>query len=68
MSEMIANLDNKGLKYIAKEFDLFYIDIWGVIHDGIALFKDAIHCLDELEKMGKEYILLTNAPRPNSDV
>ncbi len=68
MSGMITNLDNKGLKYIAKEFDLFYIDIWGVIHNGITLFDGAIHCLDELEKMGKEYILLTNAPRPNNTV
>ncbi len=65
---MTINLDNKGLKNIAKEFDLFFIDIWGVIHNGISLFEDSINVLNELEKIKKEYILLTNAPRPNSTV
>ena len=65
---MALNLDNKGIKYIVNEFDLFFIDIWGVIHNGITLLESSIHCLNELEKLNKEYILLTNAPRPNSTV
>tara|TARA_B100001121_G_scaffold258093_1_gene236632 strand:- start:1488 stop:2300 length:813 start_codon:yes stop_codon:yes gene_type:complete len=65
---MTVNLSNKGLSEIANSFDLFYIDIWGVLHDGIKLNQDAVVVLSELDKLGKKYVLLTNAPRPNSDV
>ena len=65
---MTINLDNKGLKSVVHDFDLFFIDIWGVLHNGVTLFENSIHTLNELEKLGKEYILLTNAPRPNSTV
>tara|TARA_B100001029_G_C14967701_1_gene398311 strand:+ start:79 stop:894 length:816 start_codon:yes stop_codon:yes gene_type:complete len=65
---MAINLDDKGLKSIVHKFDLFFIDIWGVVHNGIELFDQSIKTLDELEKLNKEYVLLTNAPRPNSTV
>ena len=62
---MTINIDNKGLKTIAKDYDLFFIDIWGVLHNGISIFKNSIKVLSELENLKKEYVLLTNAPRPN---
>ena len=65
---MTVNLTNNGLREIANSFDLFYIDIWGVLHNGIKLNQDAVDVLFQLEKLGKKYVLLTNAPRPNSDV
>ena len=65
---MTVNLTDTGLKEIADSFDLFYIDIWGVLHNGIQLNKDAVNVLSKLDSLGKEYVLLTNAPRPNSDV
>ena len=68
MSLMALNLDNKGLKSIVNEFELFFIDIWGVLHNGINLFQNSIQVLNELEENQKKYVLLTNAPRPNLDV
>jgi len=65
---MPINLDKKGLKSIIMKYDLLFIDIWGVIHNGIDLFEKSIKCLNELDELGKEYILLTNAPRPNTTV
>jgi len=65
---MTLNLTDIGLKKIADNFDLYYIDIWGVLHNGIKLNEDAVDVLSKLDDMGKEYVLLTNAPRPNSDV
>ncbi|MDC1280254.1 TIGR01459 family HAD-type hydrolase [Pelagibacteraceae bacterium] len=65
---MTKNLDNDGLRSIAASYDIFYIDLWGVVHNGITLHKNAIKAIEELTKIKKEYILLTNAPRPNSSV
>ena len=65
---MTKNLDLNGLKSIADNYDLFYIDLWGVIHNGIKLHEKAIIVLKELSKKNKSFVLLTNAPRPNETV
>ena len=65
---MTKNLDKDGLSSIVDNYQLFYIDLWGVVHNGVSLHKEAIKALKEITKKGKKYILLTNAPRPNSVV
>ena len=65
---MSKNLDLNGLKSIADNYDLFYIDLWGVIHNGIKLHENAVNTLNNLVKMNKNFVLLTNAPRPNKIV
>ena len=65
---MTKNLDKEGLRAIAHNYNLFYIDLWGVIHNGIKLHEQAIIALKELSKMNKDFVLLTNAPRPNFTV
>ena len=65
---MSEDLDNKGLKAIVSNYDIFYIDLWGVIHNGINLHKSAIEALEEITKANKKYVLLTNAPRPSKIV
>jgi len=65
---MTKNLDNKGLKSIVENYDIFYIDLWGVVHNGINLHKNAIEALEEITRANKEYVLLTNAPRPKKSV
>ena len=61
---MTKNIDIEGLRSIADNYDLFYVDLWGVVHNGIALHQQAIIALKELLKMNKNFVLLTNAPRP----
>ncbi len=65
---MTKNLDKEGLRSIADNYDLFYIDLWGVIHNGIKLHEQAVIALKELIKINKDFVLLTNAPRPNFTV
>ena len=65
---MTKNLDKIGLNSIADNYQLFYIDLWGVVHNGINLHKEAINVLKQISKKKKDYVLLTNAPRPNSSV
>ena len=65
---MTKNIDLNGLRSIADNYDLFYIDLWGVIHNGINLHEKAIDVLKQLLKKKKMLVLLTNAPRPNKTV
>jgi len=65
---MTKNLDNEGLSSIVDDYQLFYVDLWGVVHNGVSLHKEAIKTLNEITKKKKDYILLTNAPRPNHAV
>tara|TARA_Y100001970_G_scaffold221911_1_gene272820 strand:+ start:21 stop:839 length:819 start_codon:yes stop_codon:yes gene_type:complete len=65
---MTKNLDLNGLQSIVDNYDLFYIDLWGVIHNGINLHEQSIVVLQELLKKRKMFVLLTNAPRPNQTV
>ena len=65
---MTKNLDKEGLSSIADKYELFYVDLWGVIHNGIVLHEKAISALKEITKRNKDYVLLTNAPRPNKTV
>ena len=68
ISNMSENLDLKGAKFLINDHDLIYIDIWGVVHNGVELYEDAVNVLDQLFELNKEYVLLTNAPRPNQTV
>ena len=65
---MTKNLDIEGLSSIVDNYQLFYVDLWGVIHNGVSLYPEAIKALKEITKRKKEYVLLTNAPRPNNAV
>ena len=65
---MTKNLDKYGFKSIVESYDLFFIDIWGVVHNGITLHDNSIKVLENLSNLNKEFILLTNAPRPNKTV
>ena len=65
---MTKNLDSVGLSSIAHNYDLFYIDLWGVVHNGIKLHQEAINTLRQISRKNKDYVLLTNAPRPNITV
>ena len=68
ISIMVKNLDQEGIKSIVNRYDLFFIDLWGVIHNGIELYDNSIDVLDNLAAAKKDFILLTNAPRPNATV
>ena len=47
---MTKNLDKEGLRSIVDKYQLFYIDLWGVVHNGVTLFEEAINTLKEISK------------------
>ena len=58
----------KGLSQIQSQYDAFFIDLWGVIHNGIHLYPEAIDVLKNLNKINKRFVLISNAPRPSKSV
>lgn len=51
-----------GLKDIADRFDAFLVDLWGVVHDGCALYPDTLDALSALRRAGKKVVFLSNSP------
>ncbi len=58
----------KHLSDIYDNYDTFVIDLWGVIHNGVILNRNAIHTIEQLNKNSKKIVFLSNAPRPSSKV
>lgn len=57
----------RGLNKIYSSFDIFFVDLWGVIHNGVQCYSEALKALKNIKK-NKKIILISNAPRPNYDV
>ena len=46
----------KGLKEIYDKYDVFFIDLWGVVHNGIQLYPEAIEVLENLYKLNRRFV------------
>ena len=57
-----------GLAEIAQEYDALFVDLWGCYHNGISPYPAAVRALQVYRAQGGIVILLTNAPRPASQV
>ena len=47
-----------NLSDIKDFYDVFFIDLWGVIHNGIAVFENVISVLENLKQKNKMVFLL----------
>ncbi|MFM9843485.1 MAG: TIGR01459 family HAD-type hydrolase [Dongiaceae bacterium] len=57
-----------GLQEIAGAYDVYLLDLWGVLHNGVRAFPAAIAALRELKAAGKRVGILSNGPRRASAV
>lgn len=57
-----------NFKDISRYYDIYFVDLWGVIHNGVKLFDNAIHVLEKLKSNRKKIVLISNAPRTNETV
>lgn len=57
-----------GLGEIARDYDALVCDVWGVLHNGDRAHETACAALKTFKETRGPVILLTNAPRPVSDV
>lgn len=51
------------LSEIADRYDAFILDLWGVVHNGVALYPGVRDCLETLHRLGRPVCFLSNAPR-----
>lgn len=63
-SGIASTIPLKGFSEVADRFDLCLCDVWGVVHNGIAAYRDAVVALMRMREHGISVVLVTNAPRP----
>ncbi len=56
------------MEKLSGQYPVWFSDIWGVVHDGVTPFDAGCEALARHRKNGGIVILVTNAPRPSSDV
>jgi len=52
-----------GVSALARDFDGFILDQWGILHDGTTPYEGAIECLEQLRRAGKHVVVLSNSGR-----
>lgn len=57
-----------GLGEIAADYDLLLCDVWGVIHNGRESWPAACEALARFNRDHGHVVLISNSPRPSSDV
>lgn len=57
-----------GVRTLAHVYDLFLIDLWGVIHDGVRLYAHSSSTLQQLRTARKHIVFLTNSSRRSEEV
>lgn len=67
-SESAATKPLSGFSEIAEHFDLCLCDVWGVVHNGVAAYRDAVAALLAMRERGVRVVLVTNAPRPRAAI
>jgi len=58
----------RNASQLAESYDGWLCDVWGVIHNGVCAYEDAVHALQAYRGQGGYVALITNAPRPSSAV
>ncbi len=56
-----------GLRDIADQYDYYFLDIFGLLHNGQRLNPGTIVCLETLKNHGKKICLVSNTPKMPED-
>lgn len=53
---------------IVGDRQIWFVDIWGVIHNGVAPYPDAVAACEKFRDGGGSVVLVSNSPRPSAGV
>ena len=59
--EMQKSVSINGLQEIVDRFDIFFLDQFGVLHDGKRPYAGVLDAIEELQDQSKQIIILTNS-------
>ncbi|MGE3149139.1 MAG: TIGR01459 family HAD-type hydrolase [Pseudorhodoplanes sp.] len=59
---------NEHFSALAPHYDVVLSDVWGVLHNGEAAWREASEALARFREAGGAVVLITNAPRPGDYV
>lgn len=65
---MSASLDVTGLGPLAAQHDALFVDVWGVVHDGVTPHDSAIDALTRFRAERGPVVLISNSPQTSTDV
>ncbi|HFB2048697.1 MAG: TIGR01459 family HAD-type hydrolase [Hyphomicrobiaceae bacterium] len=57
-----------SISELSRTVDVWFLDIWGVIHNGVVPFENSVLACQSFRKRGGYILLLTNAPRTSASV
>lgn len=57
-----------GLSDLSGRYDAVLSDVWGVVHNGVSAFPEAVDALRKFRQAGGRAVLITNAPRPSGPI
>lgn len=57
-----------GLSKLTDRYDCILCDVWGVLHNGKAIWMDTANALVKAREAGQTVVMITNAPRPQGPV
>lgn len=60
--------EGAGARHLSSRHPVWLCDVWGVIHNGVTTFPDAVDALTRHRQAGGVVVLITNAPRPSAPV
>lgn len=52
-----------GIRKIVDDYDVFLLDMWGVMHDGIQPYEGVPEVVQQLKDAGKKLIILSNSSK-----
>ena len=67
MRQLLSTTFPDNLAALVPRYDGFLLDQWGVLHDGVRPYPDAVAALEALRRAGKRVIILSNSGRLGSE-
>lgn len=52
---------------LADQYDTFFVDVYGVLYNGVILYENTLTTMERLRKMGKKIIIVSNTTQVSED-
>jgi HAD superfamily hydrolase (TIGR01459 family) len=56
------------MQSLSREYPVWFVDIWGVVHNGVSIFEQTTEVLARHRKAGGTVVLVSNSPRSQAGV